>query len=129
MAFDFGEITKAYPDSNNADNESISDFLELDFGTFKSKCNDGTLDVNGISLHFKTAVRTCFKYVPQRLIGKVTWIARDIFHRKRRVSRLSRAPKIPNVLPSLRADLRKDIKELKYHFFNVKIRGFLVTSP
>lgn len=126
-------IIKPFRDFNSADNESILDFLELDFDTFKSKYNNGYLDVNGLWLHFKTAVHTCInKYVPQkqRKINRQSpWITRDIIHLKRRVKRLSRAPKTPNVLPSLRADLRKKIKESKYHFFNVKMHGFLVTNP
>lgn len=126
-------IIKPFRDFNSADNESILDFLELDFDTFRSKYNNGYPDVNGLWLHFKTAVHTCInKYVPQkqRKINRQSpWITRDIIHLKRHVKRLSRAPKTPNVLPSLRADLRKKIKESKYHFFNVKMHGFLVTNP
>lgn len=129
------QATKQFYDFNNAEDDSISDFLEQEYDNFSARDSDGHASTNELWLDFKSTVHKCIhRYVPLRkkkIHSHSPWITREIIHLKRRVKRLSHS--ISSVsrstLASLRRDLRNKIKQSKFQFINVKLHNFLINDP
>lgn len=131
--------TVSFPDFSKADDESICDFFNLHYDSFRQFSALNATSVDEIWARFKTMVHTAINnFIPLRVkkISKQNpWITKNIIRMKRRLKRKRRnlkkceTPQKREEVQGLSDTFKSEVRNAKCFYMENSLTNFLKNSP